>query len=77
MSKPDINAVFERLARQEITPRQAVRDLGALGFGQALAEESVSIALGGGDVIEIGSDGRERFVDSGKLVSEVEAKMKK
>jgi len=71
-----IGRILECLARKEITPRQAVEKLVAAGLGSADAGETVFVALGGSDLVEIGEDGLKRFRPSGRLVSEVEAQMR-
>lgn len=76
MPAPDnIETILERLARRDLTPRQAVRALESAGCSRADAAEYVFTALGGGDLVETGPDGLARYHHSGRLVSEVEAEM--
>jgi hypothetical protein len=72
-----VEETLEALARSEITPRQAVRELVALGLGDGHAEETVYAAIGGSDITVVGDDGQERCYGSGKLVSELEREMRR
>lgn len=76
MTTAQIEALLASVTRGEIRARDAidqiVRDAGYEPF---TAEEMVFITLGGGDLVVIDDDGRERYQQSGKLVREVEAAM--
>lgn len=67
--------VWAELESGRLSPRAAVERLEALGYGPALARESVFITLGGDDVIETGDDGIDRYQRSGKAVREIEQMM--
>lgn len=76
MSDPTkVEAILERLARQEITPRQAIAELVTRGFNRGDAGETVLFALGGSDLIETGTDGIARYHPSGRTVREVDDEM--
>lgn len=77
MSQAESTAdILCRLTRKEITPRQAMEQLVAAGMGSADARETVFVALGGSDLVEIGEDGLKRCRPSGRLVNEVETEMR-
>ncbi|HLP01681.1 MAG TPA: hypothetical protein VK163_06620 [Opitutaceae bacterium] len=74
MNTAELDRLLTAVTRGDTLAREAIRQLVAAGHDQDLAAELVFIALGGGDVIETGSDGRERYA-SGRLVADVQAEM--
>lgn len=74
MTDDEVRQLLNSVGKYETTARTAIRQLVSDGYDQDLASELVLIALGGGDIIEVGADGRERY-ESGRLVADVEADM--
>ena len=75
MNRTGRNRLFNDVAVHKVTANEAIRRLVAAGHERDLATELVLIALGGGDVIAVASDGTERYEDSGRTVAEVDADM--
>ena len=76
MNTSELDQLLRSITDGKTPAREAIRHLVAAGHDQDLATELVFIALGGGDVIEEGADGRERY-PSGRLVADVQAEMVK
>ena len=74
MTNTEIARLLEAVKAHQITAREAIRRLVADGHERDLAAELFLIALGGGDIIEIGADGVARY-ESGRTVAEVQADM--
>jgi hypothetical protein len=77
MSPSEIEAILASVAQKQTPASVARGQLEAAGWSAGEAEEAVFGALGGGDLVEIGADGSERYKFSGRRVSEVEAEMRK
>ena len=77
MTNDEIELILGRAARGELLASAAIAQLVAGDVTPGEAEQAVFLALGGGDLVEIGADGLERYTHSGKLVTEVEAEMGK
>lgn len=77
MSDSLSDSIMAVLARQEITPREAVRKLSDAGEDPLFALEMVFAQLGGSDVIEVDDAGRKRYVPSGRLVNQVAREMRR
>ena len=74
MTTTEIARLLEEVKADKVTANEAIRRLVADGHERDLASELVLIALGGGDIIEIGTDGVARY-ESGRTVAEVDADM--
>ena len=74
MTNTEIARLLEDVIAYKVTAHEAIRRLVADGHERDLAAELVLIALGGGDIIEIGADGVARY-ESGRTVAEVQADM--
>lgn len=72
MSDPEIDALVTEVRRGVITVKTALSLLAINGIDRSAAAKLVFQALGGSDATEVDSEGRTRYVGSGKLVSEVE-----
>ena len=74
MNLTELSRLLEDVKAYKVTANEAIRRLVADGHERDLAAELVLIALGGGDIIEIGADGVARY-ESGRTVAEVDADM--
>jgi hypothetical protein len=77
MTNDDIETILDRTVRGDLSARAAINALVAGGLAAGDAEQAVFLALGGGDLVQIGTDGLERYTFSGRLVTEVIAAMGK
>jgi hypothetical protein len=76
--KPDqIEAELQSMLAGAQTPRATIAKLIAGGGDETDSTQLVFAALGGSDLVEVGEDQRERYMPSGKLVSEVAVQMAK
>lgn len=75
MNEQAIEALLESIATTRRGARAAIARLTAAGHDPEDAEQMIFTALGGGDLVVTGDDGRERFHHSGRLVREVLAEM--
>jgi len=71
----EIDAILGRCARKEIPAFLAIGPLVECGLSVNDARQAIFAALGGSDVIQIGEDGKEHYMPSGRLVADVEKEM--
>lgn len=77
MNNAETETLLEQVSAGTVSPRTAIATLVNGGEDRVDAEQMVFAALGGSDLAEVGDDGRERYMPSGKLVREVAAAMAK
>lgn len=78
MTTEQIEALLQSVERGETRAQDAIDQLVRdAGYEPFTAEEMLFITLGGGDLVVIDDDGRERYQQSGKLVSEVAEAMER
>ncbi len=73
MTDLEIDVLLSEVARGAITARTAMALMTLKGEDPAEVARMVFRAIGGGDVTCMGADGRLRYANSGRIVSEVEA----
>lgn len=77
MTLEQAELVLAAVAAGDFTAREGSSRLVAGGYSPQDAQDMVFTALGGSDLVEVGDDGRERYVPSGKLVREVNEAMRR
>lgn len=71
----EVKKITEAAVDGRMSAPAAVAALERLGHENAIAIETIFIALGGDDIVTTGTDGVARFSNTGKTIQEVRRQM--